>query len=327
MRAAYYERNGSADDVLIVGDLPDPVAGPGEVRVRMRWSGVNPSDVKTRSGLRGKMTFSRVVPHSDGMGVIESVGAGVDSGRIGQPVWTWNAAFGRASGTAAQYVVLPQDQAVSMPAAATDEAGACMGVPALTALHAVMAEGGVSGQRVLVAGGAGAVGHYAVQFARLLGASQIIATVSSDAKARLAREAGAHATVNYRDADAAKSILDATSGAGVDRVIELDIASNAALDLEVVKQDGLWVVYGSSTPDFKLPFFQMISKNVRVSFFMVYRLTAEDRQRATTQLTNWLQEGALIHNIAARYPLDRIAAAHKEVEQGKALGNVVLSIE
>src|SRR5206468_7969252 len=157
-------------------EIPDPVPGAGEVRVRLRWSGVNPSDVKSRMGLRRKdLPFARIVPHSDGMGVVDAVGADVDRNRIGERVWIWNAAWGRAFGTAAEYIALPSDQAVPIPDGVPDEAGACFGIPALTAMHAVIAAGGVQGKSVLVAGGAGAVGHYAVQFAKLLGASQVIA--------------------------------------------------------------------------------------------------------------------------------------------------------
>src|SRR5512147_3116080 len=192
MRAAFYERTGPAAEVLTIGELPTPSPAANEVRVKLAWSGVNPSDVKSRAGLRSRqLAFPRIVPHSDGMGVVEAVGAGVDATRIGERVWVWNGAWGRASGTAAQSIVLPARQAVPLPPGTPDEAGACLGIPALTALHAVLMAGGVSGQAVLVAGGAGAVGHYAVQFAKQLGARQVIATVSSEEKAQIVREAGA----------------------------------------------------------------------------------------------------------------------------------------
>ena len=180
MQAAFYESTGPAREVLHVGRIELPEPGPGEVRVRVVCSGVNPSDVKGRAGLRNKtLPFPRIVPHSDGAGVIDRVGEGVPPSRIGEPVWVWNAAWGRPNGTAAQYVCLPTRQAVRLPDGVPPEAGACFGIPALTALHAVSGWGGVEGRSVLVAGGAGAVGHYAVQLARLLGARQVIATVSS----------------------------------------------------------------------------------------------------------------------------------------------------
>ena len=170
MRAAYYERVGPAREVLTVGELPTPVPGPGEVRVRVHFSGVNPSDVKTRNGMRGgALPFPRIVPHSDGAGFIDAVGMGVDEARIGERVWLWNAGWKRANGTAAEYVTLPQEQAVELPAHIDLAAGACLGIPALTAYHAVACGGGVTDKTVLVAGGAGAVGHYAVQLAKSRG--------------------------------------------------------------------------------------------------------------------------------------------------------------
>ena len=328
MRAAYYERTGPADQVLRLGDLPDPAPGPGEVRVRLRWSGVNPTDVKSRSGARGAaLPFPRIVPHSDGAGVIDQVGEGVDPARIGERVWLWNAAWGRPFGTAAQYVVLPENQAVLLPDGVAGEIGACLGIPALTALHAVLTDGGVEGQRVLIAGGAGAVGHYAIQFARLSGASHVFATVSSEDKAALARDAGANTVINYRTQDVVRSVLDATSGAGVDRVIEVDIAANVAIDLEVIRRDGQLVVYGSRSRQFQLPFFPLIAKNVLARFFIVYHLSVGDRVRAIALLHDWLVSGTLKHNIAARFPLGEIARAHSIVEDGRAVGNVVVSID
>ena len=331
MQAAYYERTGPAADVLQLADLPDPQPGPGELRVRLRWSGVNPSDVKSRAGLRSSaMPFPRVIPHSDGMGVVDAVGAGVPATRIGQRVWLWNAAWGRPFGTAAQYVVLPQAQAVALPDNVADEAGACLGIPALTALHAVRMPGsdgaGVAGQRVLVAGGAGAVGHYAVQFARLLGAAQVIATTSTAEKAALARAAGADVTIDYRQADAAAQLREATQGQGVDRIIELDIAANAALDVDVLRPGGDLVVYGSGATPFELPFFPLIAKNLNLRFFIVYHLPPADRQRCEAALTGWLQRGALQHNIAQRLPLAQIVEAHDAVAQGRVAGNLVVAI-
>ena len=180
MKAAFYESLGPAREVLQVGELPDPYPAEGEVRVRVQWSGVNPSDVKSRMGLRSKvMPFPRIIPHSDGMGVIDAVGEGVSSSRVGERVWLWNAAWGRAHGTACELVCLPQQQAVPLPDNVSDEVGACLGIPALTAMHAVSMDGGVTGKTVLVAGGAGAVGHYAVQMAGLMGAARVITTLSS----------------------------------------------------------------------------------------------------------------------------------------------------
>jgi NADPH2:quinone reductase len=327
MRAAYYEQVGSAREVLHIGDLPTPVAGPGEVRVRLAWSGVNPSDVKSRAGLRSKaLPFPRIVPHSDGAGEIDQVGAGVPGSRAGQRVWVWNGAWGRPWGTAAQYIVVPAAQAVPLPEGVDLAAGACLGIPALTALHAVAVDGGVEGKSVLIAGGAGAVGHYAVQFAKIFGARQVLATVSSDQKAALARAAGADATFNYRTGDVAAQCMEATAGQGVDRIVEVDIAANLASDLAALRPDGEIVVYGSGAAEIPIPFFAAIVKNVRLRFYIVYNLDAGDRAQAETDLGRLLAAGRLVHNIAARLPLERIADAHELVEQGRATGNVVLEI-
>lgn len=328
MRAALYERTGPAADVLQLALLPTPQPGAGEVRVALRTSGVNPSDVKSRAGLRTKaLAFPQIVPHSDGAGVIDAVGAGVDASRAGERVWVWNAAWRRPFGTAAQFVVLPAAQAVRLPEHTGFDAGACLGIPALTALHAMLVDGGVAGQRVLVAGGAGAVGHYAVQFARALGARQLIASVSSAEKAALARDAGADATVNYRDGRLVDEVMALTAGAGVDRIAEVDFAANTKADLAMLRPGGEVVVYGSGAGEIAVPFFDSILKNVAMRFIMVYEMSAADREHATALLTTLLERGALAHNIAERLPLGQIAQAHERVESGRATGNVVLAIE
>ena len=327
MQAAFYERTGAASEVLQLGELPDPTPGPGEVGVRLRWSGVNPSDVKTRLGLRNPvLPFARIIPHSDGMGIVEAVGEGVAADRVGQRVWTWNAAWGRPFGTAAQRVVLPQDQAVPLPDGVSDEAGACLGIPALTALHAVLIGGGVAGKSVLVAGGAGAVGHYAVQFARRLGARQVLTTVSSAHKAALAAAAGADVVIDYRRENVAERVQEATAGKGVDRVVEVDVAANAGLDVGLLCAGGDCVVYGSNAAQFEMPFFPSILKNATFRFFIVYNLDAVDRRRTVTTLNGLLMRDGLIHNIAERLPLARIAEAHERVERQQSVGNVVLEL-
>jgi NADPH2:quinone reductase len=216
---------------------------------------------------------------------------------------------------------------VALPDNVPGEVGACLGIPALTAAHAALTHDGVAGQRVLVAGGAGAVGHYAVQFAHLLGARQVITTVSSPAKAELARLAGADVVIDYRSENVVERVREATDGAGVDRVIEVDIAANAAIDMEVVRPDGMWAVYGSGARQFSLPFFPMISRNILVRFFIVYQLNAADRLRANVVLDDFLRRNLLHHNIAARLPLASIARAHELVEAGSVVGNVVVSID
>ena len=328
MRVACYTRCGAAAEVLRLDELPSPQPGPGELRVRLHASGVNPSDVKTRAGLRNPQPpFPRVVPHSDGAGIVDAVGAGVDARRIGERVWVWNAAWQRADGTAAEQVVLPAGQAVPLPDGTSFEAGACLGIPALTALHGLQRDGSVAGLRVLVAGGAGAVGHYAVQMARLLGAAQVLASVSSDAKADIAREAGAQACIDYTTEPLAERVLALTDGQGVDRVLEVDAAANLAADLDCLRPGGRIVVYGSGRPALSLPFFPALLKQVRLDFFIVYSLAPADRSAAIAQLQAWLAAGALRHRVADVLPLAEIVRAHALVEAGRTVGNVVLRID
>ena len=328
MKAAYYQRQGAAREVLHIGEQPEPSAGPGEVRVRLLWSGVNPSDVKSRAGLRGGgMPFPTVIPHSDGMGLIDQVGAGVAASRLGQRVWLWNAAFGRPHGTACQSVCLPQEQAVHLPDGVDDAAGACLGIPALTALHAVLMDGGVAGQTVLVAGGAGAVGHYAIQMAVQMGAARVIATASTPAKAELARAAGADAVVMYKSEPLVERVAELTAGRGVDRIIEVDLGANAQADVQMLRPGGHCVAYGSSVTPMQLPFFPLISRNLQLKFFIVYNLAPADRALAHSVLQRMLERGVLQHNIAQRLSLDEIASAHEQVEQGGLTGNLVLRID
>ncbi|MBI2360745.1 MAG: NADPH:quinone reductase, partial [Deltaproteobacteria bacterium] len=202
MLAAWYEKVGPAREVLQAGEMPEPGVGPGEVRVRQYTSGVNPSDTKRRSGATEGMSFPRIIPHSDGAGIIDQAGAGVDERRVGERVWTYNARWQRPFGTAAQYVVVPSQQAVHLPDSVSFAEGACLGIPGMTAHRCVFVDGPVRGKTVLVTGGAGCVGHYAVQFAKWGGAS-VIATVSSEKKAAHARAAGADYTINYREEDVA----------------------------------------------------------------------------------------------------------------------------
>ncbi len=321
MRAAWYERNGSAREVLQVGELETPEPGPGEVRVRIRASGINPSDWKTRSGSR-PMAGPRVVPHSDGAGEIDAVGPGVRR-RLGERVWIWNGQWKRPFGTAAEYIVVPAEQAVELPDGTSFEAGACLGIPALTAHRAVTIDGTPSGRIVLVSGGAGAVGHYAIQFAKILGAAQVLATVSSPEKAEHARAAGADAVIDYRRESVADRVRELTGGHGTDRVVEVDIAGNARLLPHVLAQDGLCVAYGSNAPEACFEFGPMILSGAAVRFFIVYELPPAARQQGISDLTRWMEEGRVRHRIAAEFPLERIAEAHEAVEQG-IVGNVIV---
>src|SRR5512144_1809577 len=209
MKAAYYERNGAARDVLKVGDVEAPHPGPGEVRVKLAMSGVNPSDVKSRQGSTRKIAYPRVIPHSDGAGVIDEVGDGVSKTRIGERVWVWNGQWRRPFGTAAEWIVLPSEQAVRLPANVTMEAGACLGIPAYTGYQGVLLARAKEGSTALVAAGAGAVGHYAIQFAKKRKAT-VITTVSSPAKAEIARAAGADHVIDYKREDVGERVMAIT---------------------------------------------------------------------------------------------------------------------
>jgi NADPH2:quinone reductase len=322
MRAAYYEKNGSTD-VLHVGEVDTPQPGPGEVRVRLKTSGVNPSDVKTRAGTARKIAFSRVIPHSDGAGEIDAVGEGVAKSRIGERVWTWNGQWKRPFGTAAEYIVLPEIQAVKLPDAVSFEAGACLGIPALTAWHAIDIAGTKSGMTVLIAGGAGAVAHYAIQFAKARGAF-VLTTVSSPEKAKLALDAGADVAIDRKTEDVGARVMALTKG-GVDAVIELDLTANAALLPQTLRPRGTLVVYGTG-PQVQFPGSFCLVNNITVKFLLVYELTADERARALDAITRMLQANRLKHNVAQTFPLAEIVAAHQAVESGKVAGNVVMTM-
>lgn len=325
MKAAWFERTGTAKDVLIVGELPTPDLNAGEVRVRLHSSGVNPSDVKARAGR--PMIAPKIVPHSDGAGVIVEVGSGVSKERVGQRVWIWNGQWKRPFGTAAEQIALPQEQAVPLPENITFEEGACLGIPALTALRALSTDGSVLGSTVLVTGGAGAVGTYAIQFARLLGAARVILTVSSAEKARIAEGCGADHVINYRTEDVVRRVKELTDGKGVDRIVEVDAAANVKSLPGIIARDGLYVVYGSGSAEIPFAFGPMIAIGAAVRFFVVYELVPSVRERTVGALNTYLRAGTLKHAVARTFVLDDIAAAHEAVESGKIIGNVVLNLE
>ncbi|MGE4013099.1 MAG: NADPH:quinone reductase [Alphaproteobacteria bacterium] len=324
MRAAYYEKNGPAKEVLHLGDVATPEPKAGEVRVRLHSSGVNPSDVKNRAGTTRKIAFPRVVPHSDGAGEIDKVGDGVAKSRIGERVWIWNGQWKRPEGTAAQYIVLPEQQAVRLPAKTSFEAGACLGIPALTAWHAIWLAGAAPGQTILIPGGAGAVGHYAIQFAKA-GRAKVITTVSSKAKADLARAAGADHVIDYKTENVADRVAEITDKQRVDSIIEVDLSANAPLIPLVLKQKGKVVVYGTG-PVAQISSTFCLTHSIQMLFMLVYELSAEERARSVAAVNSMLEQGTLINNVALTLPLDQMVAAHETVEQGKALGNVVITL-
>jgi NADPH2:quinone reductase len=325
MRAAYYEKNGPADEVLQVGEIDTPVPGPGEVRVRLATSGVNPSDTKARAGSTRKIAFARVVPHSDGAGEIDAVGEGVDKMRIGERVWTWDAQWQRPIGTCGEYTVIPADRAVRLPDTVGFDVGACLGIPARTARHAVAMSGIGSGDTVFITGGAGAVSHYAIQFAKARGAN-VVTTVSTEEKARLAEKAGADHIINYRREEVGSRVRDITAGTGADAMIELDLAANAMLVPEIVRPHGNVIVYGTGKPVAELPMFFCLSNAIAVRFMFLYILSDAERRVAEAEITAMLEAGRLRHNIAATFSLSDSVAAHEAVERGMFAGNVIVAI-
>lgn len=324
MRAAYYEQNGTARDVLRVAEVETPKPGPGEVRVKLRTSGVNPSDVKNRLGTTRKIAFPRVIPQSDGAGDIDAVGDGVAKSRVGERVWTWNAQWKRPFGTGAEYVVLPAAQAVRLPDKISYQAGACLGIPAMTAFHAVELAGAGPGTTIFVSGGAGAVAHYAIQFAKARGAA-VIATVSSAEKAKLARTAGADHTIDYKQENVGARVAEITGKRGADAIIELDLTANAKLIPVVLKPRGSVVIYGT-LPEATIPAAFCLVNTITLKFFLVYELNDAERAAAVAAITRMLERDQLIHNVARTFPLAEIAAAHEAVESGQVPGNVVLTI-
>jgi NADPH:quinone reductase len=322
MRAALYDRYGPAAEVLRVEDVATPEPGPGQVRVRIELSGVNPTDWKSRGGSTPRPIDRFQIPHHDGTGVIDAVGEGVEPGRIGQRVWTWLAAAGRPWGTAAQWSVLPSGQAVPLPDGATAELGACLGVPAMTAHRCLFADGPVAGKNVLVAGGAGAVGHYAIELAKFFGA-RVATTVSGPQKAELARQAGADLVVNYRDADAAEQLR--SFAPQLDRIVELALGANLELDLALSGPQTYIVDYAAEATDPVLPVRRCMNANVSLRFILLYGVPDEARIQAAADIVQAVAAGALTALPVTRFPLDQVVAAQQAVEAG-AVGKVIVEV-
>ena len=331
MRAAYYTRTGAAADVLELADLAEPVAGPGEVLVHVRASGINPADVKRRAGWRGvAMAHPRIIPHCDGAGEIVDIGPGVENRKTGDRVWIWNAQGGydgpgRANGTAAQYIAIAASQTALLPDAITMEGGACLGVPAMTAHYAVFADGAVEGKTLLVQGGGGAVAHFAVQFAVCNGA-RVIATVGSPERADHARNAGAELVLDRHDKALAERIMEATSG-GIDRIIESEFGGNLKTDVAVLKPGGVIAAYSSTAvPDPVFPYYTLAARGGAVRVIQSFGFSPEIRIAVARMVSAMSASGDLQVAIGKTFELDAIAAAHEAVENQQVVGNVVIRI-
>lgn len=328
MRAAWFDSFGSAKDVLQVSELETPVAGPGEVLVRLATSGVNPSDVKKRAGsFPNLLDDGFVIPNSDGAGIIEAVGDGVDAGRIGERVWIYQAQYGRRFGTAAEYVAIDTRRAPKLSDAASFEVGACLGIPVMTAHRCVFADGNVAGQTILVTGGAGRVGHYAVQWASRAGAT-VIATASNDDDRESCLSAGAHHVVNHRSDDVVAQILAVTDGELIDRIVDVEFGGNLPTSVEVLRIGGTIATYASTNvPEPTLPFFQMMYKDITIRCVIVYAMPESAKDHAIADIDTALSASALQHRIAHTLPLDQVVRSNELVEQGNIRGAVVLSID
>ena len=331
MRAAVYHQTGPAGTVLEFSDVPTPQPANGEVLVRIRASGLNPTDVKHRAGWNGlTMAHEMVIPHTDGAGEIIETGPGVDRARMGQRVWLWNAQggygeAGRAFGTAAEFITIAAEQAVPLADGFSFAEGACLGVPAMTAWWAVHSNGPVQGQTVLVQGAAGAVGHAAVQIA-LAGGAKVIGTISNPAAAEHAKTAVDLHLIDRKLEDVAARVNKLTKGRGVDRIIEVDLADNFATDIRMLADNGTIASYScSSNPHPVLPYYQLANLGATINFVQGFRIPPARRRRGEQALAELSDAGRLQIAIGQEFALNDIVAAHVRVETG-GLGNSVLCI-
>lgn len=324
MLASWYDRQGPATEVLQLGELPDPQPGPNEVRVRVVVSGVNPGDTKKRRGWLGSsMSFPRIIPHSDGAGVVDAVGAGVDTGRVGERVWVYGAQSYRPFGTAAQLTVVPDQQAAGMSAEVSDEVGASLGIPGITAHRAVFSDGPVEGKTVLVHGVLGGVSSLAAQLARWGGAAVIGTVVRTADLDRIDHSVVAHA-VALDQPDPAAAIRD-YAPQGVERIVEVALSDNGDLDAAVVANNAVIAAYASRADRPTLPFWPLLFANVTLRLLGSDDFAPEAKQQASRDLSTAAAAGAISVSVADRYPLSEIARAHDRVDAGSR-GRVLVTI-
>ena len=327
MRAAHYTRTGPATEVLKLVEMDVPHPHPDEVLIAVAVSAVNPHDTKLRAGWMKAQEGIDVVPHGDGAGRIIAVGDDVTSSRIGERVWFFGAGKRPGSnGCAAEYTAVPASHAVRLPDNSDYAVGACLGIPALTAHRAVFWDGPVRGETVVVAGGAGAVAGYAIQFAKADGAT-VIATISSPAKAEHARSLGADHTVDYRKEDVAERVAALLDDAGVDRIIEVDFGANVALNARLLKSGGVIAAYSSTRePHPVLPYYEYGAKSATIHFVRDADIPEKARNAGISAVVASLEAGELKHSIDSRFALDEIVAAHERQETGRHLGKVLIDI-
>ena len=323
MRAVWYDQRGPAREVLQFGELPTPAPGRNEVLIRMHASGVNPSDAGQRRG-PGPMQYPRVIPNSDGAGLVEALGPNVPEKWLGKRVWFYNGQRnGRAFGAAADYIELDIDLIRELPEAVSFSEGATLGIPCMTAHRAVFAGGPVQGRWVLVTGGAGAVGHYCVQLAVWAGAT-VIATVSSQEKAERARAGGAHYTIDYKTEDVRARIREITNGEGVHHVADVDLGGNASHTLASLRIGGSLAFYANRGGQGGVQLGAMSQKNLSVTGIYLPVVPHEARHRAQDDITHWIGTGKRMLSVASEHPLERAYEAHEAVERGDKVGTVIV---
>jgi NADPH2:quinone reductase len=328
MKAVWFEKRGPAREVLVAGEMADPVPDIGEVRVRVHVSGVNPTDTKTRGTWLGntKMEFPRMIPGQDGAGIIDRAGPGVPASRIGERVWIYEAYRGRPFGTAAQYVVVPSHHAVKLPDEIDFDTGAGLGVPALTAHRCLFIDGGIQGRTILVQGGGGGVGNSAIQLARWAGA-RVIATVSRPEQEAAARLAGAHVVVNRKAENVVEKVRAITAGKGVDQIIEVAFDENVKADAEMLAVGGTIATYSAGpVPLPQIPFFSFMVNSQTVHFVLVYTMGGHAHEVAIRDVTACLESGQYKTQVGARFPLERLADAHEAQDSGKVVGKILIDI-
>lgn len=327
MKAAWFESFGGASKVIRIGVQPKPVVTKGQVLIKLAASGVNPSDVKKRAGAFSNLLDNGlIIPNSDGAGIIEEVGYGVNKSRIGERVWVYQAQYGRRFGTSAEYVAIDANRAILLPPSTDFTIGACLGIPAMTAHRCVYADGDVQGRTLLITGGAGRVGFYAIQWA-VMGGARVITTASNSTDQQLCLSLGANAVVNHNDKDWGQQVLKITKGKRVDRVIDVEFGANLSHVLNCIDTGGVIATYSStqeSTPS--IPFLDMMYMDLTLRMIIVYAMPEKAKLLAIEAISDALGMGLLKHRVAHILPLEQTPEAHQLIESGKVRGCVVISM-
>jgi len=327
MRAVVFNKFGSAAESLEFTEQPKPDVQAGEVLVKLKTTGVNPSDVKKRAGaFPNLLDGGLVIPHSDGAGIIEAVGNGVPDSRIGERVWVYQAQYGRRFGTAAEYVSLEASRATKLPDNTSFEVGACMGIPAMTAHRCIHSDGPVAGQTILITGGAGRVGYYAIQWAKLAGA-KVITTASSDEDIASCLQVGADQVVNHRQEGWGEEVLEANNGNPVDRVVDVEFGANLPEVLKCIRIGAVIATYSSTqVREPQLPFLQMMFMDLTIRMVIVYAMPEAAKESAIADIYTALSENSLEHRVAHHLPYEQMAQSHELIENGGFRGCVVVDI-